>query len=67
MRDIIAARGAAHGLAGITWADRLALRVLGQFRLAAHTDAALPRSFPPLGDARADQLALEFRQSFRQS
>jgi len=61
--DVVVAGNHAHRLTvAVAAADRLALLVFGQFRLAAKLEAARLGALAPLAGACADQLSLELRQ-----
>ena len=64
MTDVIAAGDVAHRLAvDVAPTNRLALLMIGQFRLAAHLDAARFGPLASLAGAGADQLFLELGQA----
>jgi hypothetical protein len=64
MTDIVAARDLAHRLPEtVAAAYRLALLVVGQFRLAAKPDATRLRPLASFGGAGADKFLLELGQA----
>jgi len=57
--NCVAPRNLPHGFACVAAADRLALLVVGEFRLAPHLDAVRLGSLAAFAGAGADQFAFE--------